>query len=54
MLVLTRKEGEAIVIDGTIVVTVCRIEGNRVRLGVDAPQDKKIVRERKREQQAEV
>lgn len=45
MLVITRKEGERIVIDDTIVITV--IESNRrsVRIGVDAPRELSITRE---------
>ncbi len=39
MLVLTRKLGESIVIDGNIVVEVVQIEGQRVRLGISAPRD---------------
>jgi carbon storage regulator len=37
MLVLTRREGEEIVIEGKIRVTVVAVQGNRVRLGVVAP-----------------
>ncbi len=37
MLVLTRKSGEAICIDGDIVVKVLRIRGGRIRLGIEAP-----------------
>jgi carbon storage regulator len=37
MLVLTRKVGETIVIDGKISVTVTAVLGDRVRLGVTAP-----------------
>jgi carbon storage regulator len=39
MLVLSRHRDEAIVIDGTIVVTVVDIRGDKVRLGIEAPQD---------------
>ena len=39
MLVLTRKEGESIVIGDNIVVTVVEIRGGKVRLGIVAPQD---------------
>jgi len=45
MLVLSRKVNEKIVIDGGIVVTVVKIEGGQVRLGVDAPAHVKIFRE---------
>jgi carbon storage regulator len=37
MLVLTRRVGEEIVIDGNIRITVVGVQGNRVRLGVAAP-----------------
>ena len=39
MLVLSRKAGETIVIDGTVRVTVVAVRGGRVRLGVQAPAD---------------
>jgi carbon storage regulator len=45
MLVLTRKKDQQIVIDDVIRVTVIAIEGNRVRLGFEAPLDVKIDRE---------
>jgi len=37
MLVLTRRVGETVVIDGHIEVTVVAVTGNRVRLAVSAP-----------------
>ena len=37
MLVLSRKVGEEIVIDGVIRVTVVSVQGDRVRLGIQAP-----------------
>lgn len=45
MLVLTRKAGERIVIDNDIVVEVLEIQGNRVRIGVQAPQQVAILRQ---------
>lgn len=42
MLLLTRKPGDAIVIDGRIVVKVIDIQGGRVQLGIEAPKDVKI------------
>jgi carbon storage regulator len=39
MLVLSRKKYEAIVIRDDIVITVVEINGNKVRLGFDAPKD---------------
>jgi carbon storage regulator len=44
MLVLSRKEDERLVINGNIEVSVVRIQGNRVTLGVSAPQDVKVLR----------
>jgi carbon storage regulator len=45
MLVLSRKIGEQLVIDNRIIVRVVQINGNRVRLGIEAPQDVNIRRE---------
>jgi carbon storage regulator len=45
MLVLTRRIGEAIVIDGDIRVTVVSVKGDKVRLGVDAPDSVRVDRE---------
>lgn len=42
MLLLTRKAGDQIVIDGRIIVKVVDIQGGRVQLGIDAPKDVKI------------
>ena len=44
MLVLSRKEGEKLVIGDNIVITVNRIAGNRVAIGIEAPRDVSIVR----------
>jgi carbon storage regulator len=45
MLVLSRKVNEKIVIDGGIVVTVVKIEGGQVRLGIDAPRHVRVFRQ---------
>jgi carbon storage regulator len=45
MLVLSRKLGERIVINGHIVVVVVKIDRNQVRLGIDAPKDVPVHRE---------
>jgi carbon storage regulator len=45
MLVLSRKEGERLVIGEGIVITVVRIDGKRVRIGVQAPAEIGIRRE---------
>lgn len=44
MLVLSRKEGEKLVIGENITVVVSRVAGNRVTLGIEAPADVRIVR----------
>jgi carbon storage regulator len=36
-LVLTRKYGEKIIVNGDITITVVEIAGGHVRLGIDAP-----------------
>ena len=43
MLVLTRNEGESVVIGG-VVIHVIRIKGNRVRIGIEAPPEMQIAR----------
>ena len=45
MLVLGRKVHEKITISDNIRITVLRIRGNRVRLGVEAPEHVKVIRE---------
>ena len=44
MLVLTRKTGETITIDGDIVVQVINVKGKQVRIGIEAPKNKKVQR----------
>lgn len=39
MLVLSRRVGESIVLGSNIVVTVMRVDGDLVRLGIQAPRD---------------
>ena len=45
MLVLSRRESERVRLGDQIVVTVIRVAGDRVRLGIDAPSDVRILRE---------
>jgi carbon storage regulator len=45
MLVLSRKQGEEVVIGNNIRLTVVAIRGNEVRLGVTAPRNVSIQRE---------
>jgi carbon storage regulator len=44
MLCLSRKELEAIDIGTEVRITVTRIKGNRVTIGIDAPEHLKVVR----------
>lgn len=39
MLILSRKSGESIVIDGRIHVKIVRVEGEVVKIGIEAPAD---------------
>ncbi|MEI6569960.1 MAG: carbon storage regulator CsrA [Actinomycetes bacterium] len=45
MLVLTRKEQEAIMIGETIIVRVLEVNGDQVRIGIEAPQHIAVHRE---------
>lgn len=45
MLVMTRRIGEKIMIGSDITVTILGVQGNQVRVGVDAPRDVPVHRE---------
>lgn len=45
MLVLSRKQNERIVIGESVVVTVVRISGDKVRIGIEAPAEVRVVRD---------
>jgi len=45
MLVLSRKPGESVVIDGRIKVKIVRLDGDVVKLGIEAPPDIPIHRQ---------
>jgi carbon storage regulator len=45
MLVLSRKSGQRLVIDDDIVITVLKVRGNQVRIGIEAPASVRIRRE---------
>lgn len=44
MLVLSRKRGEAIAIESDIQIEVLEIRKGRVRLGIQAPKTRRIIR----------
>ena len=44
MLVLSRTQGQRIVIGDDIVVTVNKVDGNRVSVGIDAPREVRVLR----------
>ena len=45
MLILTRKIQEAIIINDNVSIRVLSIQGNQVRLGIDAPREIDVHRE---------
>lgn len=45
MLILTRRLNESIVIDRQIQITIIEINGDKVKLGIEAPSDIVILRE---------
>lgn len=45
MLILTRKESEAITVDGPAEIRVLSVQGNRVRLGITADRETTVLRE---------
>lgn len=44
MLVLSRRVGESVTIDGGVVVTVLEVRSDGVRIGIDAPRSVKVHR----------
>jgi len=45
MLVLSRKERQRVRLGSSIVITIVRVSGDRVRLGIEAPDDLLVLRE---------
>ena len=45
MLILTRKSGQSFRIGEDIVVTITEIQGDKVRIGIDAPKTTRVLRE---------
>jgi carbon storage regulator len=52
MLVLSRKDGEKIIVGNSIVVTVLKAGEGRVRLGIEAPHEIPVYREEIRRRSA--
>ena len=44
MLVLTRKAGEGILLDQNVTINILSVDGDRVRIGIEAPKDMRIFR----------
>ena len=44
MLIISRKKNEGIIINGDIILTVADVQGDKVRIGIDAPDSVKIMR----------
>ena len=44
MLVLSRKKNESIIINDDIIVTIIEIRGDKVRLGIEAPNETPVHR----------
>ncbi|MCI0536502.1 MAG: carbon storage regulator CsrA [Verrucomicrobiales bacterium] len=45
MLILSRKSNESVIIDGRIIVKIMRVDGDIVKLGIEAPSDIPIFRQ---------
>jgi carbon storage regulator len=45
MLILSRKLGESIVIDGRIIVKIIRVEGDMIKVGIEAPKEVPVHRQ---------
>ena len=45
MLVLSRKQNERIRVGESVVVTVARVNGGKVRIGIEAPSEMRVLRD---------
>ena len=45
MLVLSRKQNERIRVGDSVVVTIVRVSGDKVRIGIEAPPNVKVLRD---------
>lgn len=40
----SRKQGQQIVVGSSVVVTIVRVSGDKVRIGIEAPDDMRVLR----------
>lgn len=45
MLALTRKKGEALMVNNNVEITILEVRGDQVKIGISAPKDVPIYRE---------
>jgi len=45
MLVLSRKQSQRIRVGNSIVLTVVRVSGDKVRIGIEAPEGMRVIRD---------
>jgi carbon storage regulator len=45
MLILTRRQGESIIVGDNVRITVISVKGNQVRIGVEAPRSVSVQRQ---------
>jgi carbon storage regulator len=44
MLILTRKKGQSIIINNNIEIVITAVDGDQVKVGINAPQDVSVLR----------
>ena len=44
MLIISRKKNEGIIINENIILTITDVQGDKVRIGIDAPDSVRIMR----------
>ena len=54
MLILSRKQNERIRVGDSVVVTVVRVSGDKVRIGIEAPQSMRVLRDELEDERDEV
>jgi carbon storage regulator len=45
MLVLSRKQSQRIRVGSSIVLTIVRVSGDKVRIGIEAPEEMRVIRD---------